>query len=211
MARAARAAGRPARQLRLRRRGAASRRTEAATHAGGRRHGASRGARGMARVQRNLHSRGRGPDARAARAECRAARPALGRRHCRRARRAAAAARGMAGERGRPWQYDCAEARAARGRGRSGRDPLLSVCAGQDRALRAAARGARRRRVCVELAGRGHARRSAGSHRGRRDRGWRFRHCAGGNDRRRCSPAASPRARSPRPWPHPRSISRRRR
>ncbi len=205
------AAGRAARQLRLRRRGAAPRRDVAAAFSSCRRHArrSSRRAR-IGSCARKCASR----KARTSRWRCRwrdSAAPDArwGAPARRRARRAAATARRLARQRGGPGHDDRGDVRAAAGCRRSRHDSLLPVRTGPDRSVGAAARRARRRRARADVAGRIHAFGSARQARRRRDRRRRIRRRTRRDDRRRGRPAASPRGREPRRRLPPCSISRR--
>ena len=209
MARAADAAGRAARQLRLRRRGAAPRRDSAAAQSRRRRHDGVLAARADWLVCKEVCiPGGRGSDARAAGG-------GSPRRPTPRWGPALAAARAALPQPLAGWQRqrdgqrhdDRAEARAAGRRRRSRSVRFFPYDSGPDRPLGAAARHARRRCLRADVAGRADA---LGPARPARRRGHgrrRFRRGARGDDRRRGRRQRRARGRRPRPRPRPRSIS----
>ena len=209
MARAARAAGRAARQLRLRRRGAAPRGDSAAAQLARRRHDVVLAARADWLVCKEvcipegadltLVAAGGRNRARPIRAGAPPS-PRRARRFPRRSQVGSASAAGS----GTTIKLTLVP---PPGRCRSRRDSLLPVRAGQDRSLGAAARHARRRCVCADAAGRADARGPARSHRRRRDGRRRIRRGARGDDRRRRRRQRRAPGRRRRRRPRPRSIS----
>ena len=160
---AATAAGRAAGQLRLRRRRAPPVRAQGGA---GTCHGCKRdaqGARRLARVPRDLHSRRRRPHARASGREERATGCEMESEDCGGAGRAAAAARGMEGHGAGIGPGDRVEARRAGRCAGSRRSAILSVRGKCRRAFRRAASRARRRRLRADASGREHVRRAPGT------------------------------------------------